>query len=257
MCKWFWWQCNLSERMKKSKPGSNGSKNNAILVFLFLTSSFFHLLIKQKPDVRVKIIPLKIFFFLGSYVRHIQYATPYHEINVCNQSHSFTIELINKFESLCTSHLNSQSVFLAVSKLMNRNSNSYYWLLLLLSGDISLNTRPFHNLQPLDQNEWNISKHRGLHFAHLNINSLLPKIDELRHIARLTNAAVIGISESKLDNSMSTSEIQIEEYDLLCCDRNRHGGGVACYIRNNLSYNVQSYSPKDIKNMFWIVITKH
>ena len=84
--------------MKKSKPGSNGSKNNAILVFLFLTSSFFHLLIKQKPDVRVKIIPLKIFFFLGSYVRHLQHATPHHEINVCSRSHFFTIELINKFE---------------------------------------------------------------------------------------------------------------------------------------------------------------
>ena len=66
---------------------------------------------------------------------------------------------------------------------------------------------------------------RGLHFLHLNINSLLPSIDELRHIARLTNAAVIGIPESKLDDSVSTSEIQIDEYDLLPCDRNRHGGG--------------------------------
>ena len=78
---------NLSELMNKSKPGSHGSNNNAILVFLFLTSSFFHLLMKQKPDVRVKIIPLTIFFFLGSYVRHAQHATPYDEINVCNRSH--------------------------------------------------------------------------------------------------------------------------------------------------------------------------
>ena len=79
---------------------------------------------------------------------------------------------------------------------------------------------------------------------------MLPKIDELRHIARLTNAAVIGISESKLDDSVSTSEIQIDEYDLLRCDRNRHGGGVACYIRNDLSYNVKSYFPKDRKHIF-------
>ena len=49
---------------------------------------------------------------------------------------------------------------------------------------------------------------------HLNINSLLPEIDELRHIARLTNAAVIRISESKLDDPVLTSEIQIDEYDL-------------------------------------------
>ena len=83
----------LSELMTKFKPGSNGSNNNAILVFLFLTSSFFHLLIKQKPDVRVKIIPLTIFFFLGSYVRHVQHATPYHEMNVFSRSHFFTIEL--------------------------------------------------------------------------------------------------------------------------------------------------------------------
>ena len=34
-------------------------------------------------------------------------------------------------------------------------------------------------------------------------------------------------------------------------DRNRHGGGVACYIRNDLSYNVQSYFLKDIENIFF------
>ena len=65
------------------------------------------------------------------------------------------------------------------------------------------------------------------------------KTDELRHIARLINAAVIEISESKFDDSVPTSEIQIDEYDLLHCDRNRHGEGVACYIRNDLSYNVK------------------
>ena len=163
----------------------------------------------------------------------------------------FTIEIINKFESLYTSHLHSQSVFLSVSQLMYRNSNSYYRLLLLLSGDISLNTGPFHNLQLINQNEWNIFKHRGLHFLHLTINTLLLKIDEFRHIARLTNTAVIGISESKLDDSVPTSEIQIDQYDLLRCGRNRHGGGVACYIRNDIIYNVKSYLPKDIENIFF------
>ena len=80
---------------------------------------------------------------------------------------------------------------------------------------------------------------------------MLPKIDELRHIARLTNAAVIGISESKVDDSVPTSKIQIDEYDLLRCDRNRHGGGVVCYVRNTLSYNVKSYFPKDIESILF------
>ena len=86
---------------------------------------------------------------------------------------------------------------------------------------------------------------------------MFPKIDELRHIARLTNAVVIRFSELKLDDSVPTSEIQIDEYDFLCYDRNKHGGGVACYIRNDLSYNVKSYFPKDRKHIFWIIITKH
>ena len=89
---------NLSELMNKSKPGSNDRNNNAILIFLFLTSSFFHLLLKQKPDVRVKIILLAIFFFIGSYIKNIPHPTPHHEINVWSPSHFFNIELINNFD---------------------------------------------------------------------------------------------------------------------------------------------------------------
>ena len=37
---------------------------------------------------------------------------------------------------------------------------------------------------------------------HLNINSILPKLDELKTIAGNTKAAIIGITESKVDNSI-------------------------------------------------------
>ena len=47
---------------------------------------------------------------------------------------------------------------------------------------------------------------------HININSIQPKIDELRYIAKLSEAVVIGISESKLNNSVLSSEIQIKNY---------------------------------------------
>ena len=79
-----------------------------------------------------------------------------------------------------------------------------------------------------------------LHCIHLNINSLLPKIEELPFIAKSTNAAIIGICESKLDASVLEQEIKIDNYKILRCDRNRHGRGVACYIRNDLSYNILS-----------------
>ena len=49
---------------------------------------------------------------------------------------------------------------------------------------------------------------------HININSIQPKIDELRYIAKLSEAVVIGISESKLNNSVLSSEIQIKNYNI-------------------------------------------
>ena len=66
----------------------------------------------------------------------------------------------------------------------------------------------------------------------------------------LSNAAAIGISESKLDNSIFDSEIEIDGYNILRFDRNRHGGGVACYVRNDLSFTKRNYFPHDIETIF-------
>ena len=87
-------------------------------------------------------------------------------------------------------------------------------MLLLLSGDISLNPGPFSNPQLFKEEEWRAFSNRGLHLIHLNINSLLPKIDELRDIAKRTKAAVIGISESKLDSTVLDPEIYIENLEI-------------------------------------------
>ena len=84
----------------------------------------------------------------------------------------------------------------------------------------------------------------------LGYNSLLPKTDGLRPMARLSNAAVIRISESKLDKSIANSEIIIDIYDLLRCDRNRNRGEVACYIRKDLNYAQKNLFPNDIENVF-------
>ena len=79
---------------------------------------------------------------------------------------------------------------------------------------------------------------RGLHFIHVNINRILPKIEEIRYIAQSVNFSIIGLSESKLDNSVNDNEISVPGYDILRKDRNRNGGGVLAYIKNDLAYNV-------------------
>ena len=63
-------------------------------------------------------------------------------------------------------------------------------MLILLSVNVSLNPGPVHQDTLQCSSEWNVFKKRGLRFTHLNINSLLSKIEELRQIAKSTNDAV-------------------------------------------------------------------
>ena len=56
-----------------------------------------------------------------------------------------------------------------------------------------------------DNSKWKIFKKKGLYILHLNIKSLLPKIDELRLIAKQSNAFITGASESKLDSFILNS----------------------------------------------------
>ena len=137
--------------------------------------------------------------------------------------------------------------FWSTSKLQYRNSHFCFNLLLLISGDRSLNPGLLHNNQLQSQSEWSGFNLRW-HFIHLNVNSLLPKIYKLRNITKLSNAAVIGISESKLDDFILSSELHIDNYNTLRCDRNWHWGGVVCNIRNDLSYDVKFFF--EIENTF-------
>ena len=178
----------------------------------------------------------------------------FNDVRTCTRSEFFSFEFMNMCDDFQFLVIRMNSTFYSVSKLKCRNLNSYFHLLILLSGDISLNPGPTHQHKLQCLNEWNIFKSRGLHFIHLIINSLLPKIEELRIIAKSTNATIIGISESKLDESVLGPEVEIDDYKILRCDRNRHGGGVACYIRNDLSYNVISVFPSEIESVFFEIL---
>ena len=175
------------------------------------------------------------------------------DLKLCVRSNFFTIESININNKICKIHLRYHLQLLVLSELKFRNCFLFLKLLLLLSGDINLNPGPDQIF--IDFNDtYNPFKHRGLHFLHLNINSLVPKVDELRVIAKISNAAVIGISESKLDDSVLNPEVEINGYDLLRCDRNRHGGRIACYIRQDLCYRTRTICSKEIENLFFDIL---
>ena len=115
------------------------------------------------------------------------------------------------------------------------------------ASDVNINEK---NSECTNKNIWTPFNNRGLHLLHLNINSILPKIEELREIAKVSKATIIGISESKLDESILDDEISITGYKLIRADRNRHGGGVACYIKSDIACNERKDFSNDIENIF-------
>ena len=71
----------------------------------------------------------------------------------------------------------------------------------------------------------------------------------MRTLAINTNISVLGITETKLDNTVSNEELKIDGYNLLSSDRNKNGGGVACYIKNNIAHNRQSSVSQNLENI--------
>ena len=89
-----------------------------------------------------------------------------------------------------------------------------------------------------------------MHFVHININILLPKIDEVRYIANITNAYIIGISETKLDGTIQSSELEVDRYDLVRLDRSRRGDGVAHYIKSSIAYTYKESFYSNAESIF-------
>ena len=105
--------------------------------------------------------------------------------------------------------LHQNLVCLAITNLKDKDYNNFYQFLLLLSGDVSLNPGPVQISLAVNINICEPLNKKGLHFLHININSLLSKIDELKRIVNKTKAAIIGITESKLDHTVQNKNLTI------------------------------------------------
>ena len=84
--------------------------------------------------------------------------------------------------------------------------------------------------------QFNISKLKGLNIASLNINSIMRHIDEIRILLSDCSFDILAINATKLDHTIFDCEIHINNYSIVCYDRNRYGGGVAIYVENSILY---------------------
>ena len=60
-----------------------------------------------------------------------------------------------------------------------------------------------------------------------------------------------GITESKLDETVLDGKTGIDGYDLVQVGRNRHGGGVVCYFRSDVSFNDKGNFSNQVENIFF------
>ena len=99
---------------------------------------------------------------------------------------------------------------------------------------------------------WEPLKVWGLFFCHLNVNGLLSKNDKIKDIINYIKPAILGIKESKLDSFVTNAELNINSYRLIRINRNRNDGVVACYIRNDLCFDINIFfSSNSIKHDFF------
>ena len=244
---------NIGKDVNCLQSNNNVSSRNLWLLFS-ASSLFLNIWFSKSGNITLRLYVFLIVYLLLSLQKHIKNSDHQEPIRRCSRYEFFTSGFIDTCEDIQSLITQLTINHYSISKLKCQNLKSFSHLLLLFSGDISLNPGPVHQDTLECLNEWNVFKNRGLHFIHLNINSLLPKIDELCYIAKSTNPALIGICKSKLDASVLDPEISINNYKILRCDRNRQGGGVACYVRNDLSYNTISVFPREAENIFFEIL---
>jgi hypothetical protein len=75
---------------------------------------------------------------------------------------------------------------------------------------------------------------RNLIIGHLNINSVVNKFEEIQDMLVEGLTDCMALSETKLDGSFPNAQFQASGYRLFRADRDRNGGGLMMYVRDDL-----------------------
>ena len=234
-----------------STPSSSITSYNLVIFYFIgaiLSSIFYE---KDNFNITKQLFPFLIYFFL-CFSANSLHKSKICDLKYCPNNEFFSTELIKITGDISSAEMLMSSRYFALNKLRIKRNECFkiYHLLILLSGDVSLNPGS-SQYPPYNDDKFEPFRKRGLHFLHINVNSLLSKIDKLRDLVGHTKPAILGITESKLDSSVSDQEVNISGYSILRSDRNRYGGGVACYVRADLCFNRRNVFSNSIENIFF------
>ena len=91
------------------------------------------------------------------------------------------------------------------------------------------------------------SSQKDFNVIYFNARSLLPKLDELRTLVEMEKPSIVCVVETWLSEDITDEEISISNYQIFCCNRNRHGGGVLIYTHISLSVSVLLSGPDKLE----------
>lgn len=103
----------------------------------------------------------------------------------------------------------------------------------------------------------------GRKFVFINVRSLLPNINLMRHDFELSNFTIIGISETWLNKRIPDPLVSMRGFNLIRLDRkgDKRGGGLLIYINNTLDYECTpdclNHSSKDIELLTVLIKPMH
>ena len=170
--------------ISESPPESNGIKELEGTNLWIISILWFLLWFKIKKRPFLSFVFTIIIVIFISFNLHMTNNRMDEDLHFCSRRDFFTHESINISNDINQAYLRGSLNFFTLSKLKFKNIPSFFKHILLLSGDISLNPGPIQS--QLNNDIWSPFKRRGLHFIHLNINSILPKIDEFtRHSSKI------------------------------------------------------------------------
>ena len=167
---------SISHNLQRAEGNGDNIKFywiNFITSLLFLCKQFYN------PKLKVIII---ISSLMHLAISHNALSVSFNSISIIvNLKNSptnefFTIEVLHITYKINEFSTNMHFKLLTISKMKCKSNHLYLKMALILSGDINLNPGPVARHQ-LNNPKFEAFNNKGLHLIHLNVNSLLPKID--------------------------------------------------------------------------------
>ncbi|KAK9701572.1 hypothetical protein QE152_g30473 [Popillia japonica] len=91
--------------------------------------------------------------------------------------------------------------------------------------------------------------------GHINVRSLLPKVNEIKNLILHRNLDILCLSETWLSEMVTHNSICIEGYNIIRKDRGSRGGGVAIYIKKNFTFSI--IPTGDSIEQLWVSLQCH